>query len=67
MSSTSTLPNSRCSLCGEAFDCGFRGDTPCWCAALPSLPATALESGASCRCPSCLRRELRAASLRSAA
>ncbi len=45
-------PQSRCSRCGAAFNCGATDcSTPCWCASYP--PVDPVE-GAQCLCPACL-------------
>ncbi|MES2535321.1 MAG: cysteine-rich CWC family protein [Pseudomonadota bacterium] len=55
---------SVCSRCGAVFSCGMVdgvASDPCWCTALPALPAAALAEspnspeGFSCFCPDCLR------------
>lgn len=56
---------SVCTRCGAVFTCGMAdagaGGAPCWCTALPALPASAYVTapgaadGASCFCPGCLR------------
>lgn len=55
---------SICVRCGAGFSCGMTDDasgTPCWCAALPVLPASAYVTkdgtpgGSACFCPACLR------------
>jgi hypothetical protein len=48
---------TRCAVCDALFHCGARNATPCWCAALPALPADQLAPG-SCLCPACLRQRL---------
>ena len=49
---------STCSRCQSTFDCGMvdATDAPCWCAALPPLPAEALpdDDESRCLCPACL-------------
>ena len=42
-----------CAGCGTDFGCG-RKDESCWCAALPALPAAALQDARDCYCPPCL-------------
>ena len=42
-----------CTRCGAQFGCG-RQDADCWCSALPSLPATALDALQDCYCRRCL-------------
>ncbi|MEC5215170.1 hypothetical protein RCH09_000100 [Actimicrobium sp. GrIS 1.19] len=54
---------SQCSQCGATFGCAMAdadAAEPCWCTALPNLPATALTQGA-CLCPRCLAERLRSA------
>lgn len=50
---------STCSRCGAAFECGMVEalETPCWCTALPALPADSLPDAADdrCLCPVCLK------------
>jgi hypothetical protein len=55
---------SVCPGCGTLFSCGMVDGVatdPCWCMALPALPAAVLASaesgleGRSCFCPLCLR------------
>ncbi|WP_086966169.1 cysteine-rich CWC family protein [Caballeronia glebae] len=44
-----------CERCGAAFRCGMlAGDSSCWCASLPALPAERLRPGMRCLCPACL-------------
>jgi len=52
---------SACVQCGQEFNCGMvdtASTEPCWCMALPTLPA-ALLAGAGdtmrCFCPDCLQ------------
>lgn len=57
---------SVCGRCGAVFTCGMAdaaGDAPCWCTALPALPASAYVTkvtkdgdrrAATCFCPACL-------------
>ncbi len=56
---------SECVRCGKAFGCGMvDGDaaSPCWCTALPPLPAALLgRDAAGCYCPDCLAQLLAAA------
>ncbi len=50
---------SDCVACGKAFPCGMADAAvfPCWCTALPPLPAEQLgRAGAQCYCPDCLAR-----------
>lgn len=53
---------STCSRCQTFFECGMVEATgnPCWCAALPPLPADALDDADDtvCLCPSCLRERI---------
>ena len=53
---------STCSRCQKTFECGMveATGTPCWCAALPPLPADALgvADDALCLCPECLRERI---------
>ncbi|MCM0044748.1 MAG: cysteine-rich CWC family protein [Burkholderiaceae bacterium] len=55
---------SDCVRCGRAFGCGMiDGDatTPCWCTALPPLPAAFVgRDAATCYCPACLAQLLAA-------
>ena len=50
----------RCQRCGAQFDCGaaLPPATPCWCMALPPLPAPRASTDAGlpsrCLCPACL-------------
>jgi hypothetical protein len=53
---------SICTHCGLEFSCGMADagaepGQPCWCAAMPKVPAEALAASdaASCRCPACLK------------
>lgn len=50
---------SICLRCNAGFRCGMleNADQPCWCAALPLLPADGLPEPErpGCLCPSCLR------------
>ncbi len=50
---------STCVKCGGKFDCGMvdaNAPSPCWCTALPPLPAALLgREAAGCYCPSCLQ------------
>jgi hypothetical protein len=49
----------RCPCCNEPFDCGKRDAVDaCWCAQLPSLPLSALDSAHDCLCPRCLAARL---------
>ncbi|MEX3853770.1 cysteine-rich CWC family protein [Paraburkholderia sp. BR10923] len=59
-SSTRSGSSARCPRCGNAFDCGMQGETssPCWCRALPPLPAERLKPGGRCLCPECLAAEI---------
>ncbi|RZF31132.1 hypothetical protein EVC45_04040 [Paraburkholderia sp. UYCP14C] len=59
-SSARSERSARCPRCGNAFDCGMRGETssPCWCRALPPLPAGRLKPGSGCLCPQCLAAEI---------
>ncbi len=56
---------STCAKCGAGFDCGMveaNAPSPCWCTALPPLPAGWLgREAAACYCPACLRALLAAA------
>lgn len=56
---------SHCARCGKTFECGMSdagASSPCWCTALPPLPAETLGcDAASCYCADCLRHLLRAA------
>ncbi|NMM26149.1 MAG: cysteine-rich CWC family protein [Glaciimonas sp.] len=56
---------SQCMRCGAPFACGmvdkYSTDLgPCWCSALPALPADVIGAAqragtpASCLCPACL-------------
>lgn len=51
---------SICVQCGAAFNCGMVDNPsaePCWCVALPPLPAELLASAGDasrCFCPVCL-------------
>lgn len=57
---------STCSRCQTTFDCGMveATESPCWCAALPPLPADALDDNdgdgdsAVCLCPDCLKARI---------
>ena len=55
---------STCVSCGAGFDCGMvdaAAPSPCWCTALPPLPAEQLgRDAAGCYCPDCLRALLAA-------
>jgi len=54
---------SICTQCGLEFACGMAdavepgSDQPCWCSAMPKVPAEALAASdaASCRCQACLK------------
>jgi hypothetical protein len=46
---------STCARCGARFGCGRDDPNGCWCAALPALPAAAIDRASGCLCPSCLR------------
>ncbi|MDR5736969.1 MULTISPECIES: cysteine-rich CWC family protein [unclassified Caballeronia] len=44
-----------CARCGAPFRCGsLAGDSTCWCAALPALPADLLQPDEPCLCRACL-------------
>jgi hypothetical protein len=61
MSETAASETSaaRCPRCRRTFDCGARGDRAgCWCMAMPSLPADALDASTGCLCPECLAAEI---------
>lgn len=53
---------SACSRCHKVFACRMAdgGEGPCWCSALPPLPADALDDGDDtvCLCPDCLRERI---------
>ena len=53
---------STCSRCQKVFACGMvdGSDGPCWCTALPPLPAGALDDAddALCLCPDCLKARI---------
>jgi len=52
-------PVSECARCGSAFECGTAaGLERCWCAGLPAVRA--VDPGAACFCPQCLREILAA-------
>jgi hypothetical protein len=55
-----TAAPSRCSGCGQAFQCGIDDPAGCWCATLPALPRDAYEADAACLCERCLRALLAA-------
>ncbi|MGH8777520.1 cysteine-rich CWC family protein [Paraburkholderia sp.] len=69
-SPATTAASGRCPRCGHAFDCAMRAagvttaagqqsDTPpCWCRAMPPLPAERLVPGRACLCPECLADEI---------
>jgi hypothetical protein len=56
------MPMSTCSRCQKIFECGMAdgGEDPCWCAALPPLPAEALDDAddSLCLCPDCLKARI---------
>jgi hypothetical protein len=53
---------SHCARCGKIFECGMSdagASSPCWCTALPPLPAESLgRDSTGCYCPDCLQRLL---------
>ena len=53
---------STCSRCQTVFECGMveASDSPCWCTALPPLPADALDDtdDTVCLCPECLKARI---------
>ena len=57
---------STCSRCQKFFECGMveATENPCWCTALPPLPADALDDalddadGTACLCPDCLKARI---------
>ncbi|WP_321794129.1 cysteine-rich CWC family protein [Caballeronia sp. J97] len=52
-----------CARCGAPFRCGMlAGDSACWCANMPVLPADLLRPGMRCLCPACLAAEIGRAS-----
>jgi hypothetical protein len=52
------MASKTCSMCGARFDCGA-GESArrCWCRALP--PIMPLDFSEDCRCPPCLKTEIR--------
>jgi hypothetical protein len=59
-----SMPMSTCSRCQKTFECGMVEATsePCWCTALPPLPADALDDADDtvCLCPDCLKARIAA-------
>jgi hypothetical protein len=51
-------PPGACARCGAPFTCGRDDPAGCWCAALPHLPARALDAAQGCLCPACLQQAL---------
>jgi hypothetical protein len=53
---------STCSRCQKNFECRIvdGGEGPCWCTALPPLPADALDDADDtvCLCPECLQARI---------
>ena len=57
---------SVCPRCGTSFSCGMVDPIttePCWCTALPALPAQSKDEPPAniCLCPACLRAQIDAA------
>jgi len=46
-----------CPTCGDVNDCGMeKGETTCWCYALPHVLPVSETEGGSCYCSACLSR-----------